>query len=164
SHTLKTLLKESPLTGDIQVPFAQGATLRAAKWPDGSESVARLVSDVARTEEQARLQEQDPSTIRQSPQDATVRAGVSQKDRLETELMQEETETVAYVELDEVSNRRIAGTLITYTWRAEGQLFVIREGKNFIGRGDISSEAVPRPCDIQIPQDLRLSGEHALIL
>jgi pSer/pThr/pTyr-binding forkhead associated (FHA) protein len=56
------------------------------------------------------------------------------------------------------------GVVITYTWRPEGQLFPIYEGRNFIGRADISSEAVPRPCDIQIPQDVKMSAEHALIL
>jgi hypothetical protein len=60
--------------------------------------------------------------------------------------------------------RRLLGLLVTYSWQSEGQLFPIRAGKNFIGRGEISSEAEHRPCDIQIPQDERLSGEHALIL
>ena len=60
--------------------------------------------------------------------------------------------------------RRIVGIMITYTWRPEGQLFPIYEGKNFIGRAEISDEAPPRDCDIQIPQDLKMSAEHALIL
>jgi pSer/pThr/pTyr-binding forkhead associated (FHA) protein len=60
--------------------------------------------------------------------------------------------------------RRITGVLLTYTWRPEGEIFPIREGKNFIGSGDVSSEAVHRSCDIQIPQDNTMSSEHALIL
>ena len=60
--------------------------------------------------------------------------------------------------------RRIVGVFISYTWRPEGQLFPIYEGRNFVGRADISSEAVPRPCDIQIPQDTQMSAEHVLIL
>jgi hypothetical protein len=60
--------------------------------------------------------------------------------------------------------RRIVGVVITYTWRPEGQLFPIHEGQNFIGRADISAESMRRPCDIQIPQDLKMSAEHALIL
>jgi pSer/pThr/pTyr-binding forkhead associated (FHA) protein len=56
------------------------------------------------------------------------------------------------------------GILITYTWRPEGQLFAIREGKNFIGAGNVSSDASHRPCDILITNDPRLSSEHALIL
>jgi pSer/pThr/pTyr-binding forkhead associated (FHA) protein len=64
----------------------------------------------------------------------------------------------------EGDTRRIVGALITYTWRPEGQLFPVREGKNFIGSGDISSEAFHRPCDVQIAEDRRMSGEHALIL
>jgi len=54
--------------------------------------------------------------------------------------------------------------LVTYTWHPEGQLFPVREGKTFIGSGDISSEAFHRSCDVQIPEDRRMSGEHALIL
>jgi FHA domain len=60
--------------------------------------------------------------------------------------------------------RRIVGVVITYTWRPEGQLFPIHEGQNFIGRADISAESMRRPCDIQIPQDPKMSAEHALIL
>jgi pSer/pThr/pTyr-binding forkhead associated (FHA) protein len=64
----------------------------------------------------------------------------------------------------EGDTRRIVGALITYTWRPEGEIFPVREGKTFIGSGDISSEAFQRGCDVQIPEDRRMSGEHALIL
>ena len=60
--------------------------------------------------------------------------------------------------------RRIVGAMVTYTWRPEGQLFQVYEGRNFIGRADMSGEAAPRPCDIQMPQDTQMSAEHALIL
>ncbi|MGH9957269.1 MAG: FHA domain-containing protein [Pyrinomonadaceae bacterium] len=60
--------------------------------------------------------------------------------------------------------RRILGILVTYTWRPEGQLFTVREGKNFIGAGDISSETSHRRCEILIETDPMLSSEHALIL
>jgi FHA domain len=60
--------------------------------------------------------------------------------------------------------RRIVGVLVTYTWRREGELFAVRAGKNFIGRGQISSEPHHRDCDIQVPQDGEMSEEHALIL
>lgn len=60
--------------------------------------------------------------------------------------------------------RRITGVLVTYTWRPEGEIHPIREGKNFIGSGDISSEAFHRSCDILVPQDNTMSAEHALIL
>jgi pSer/pThr/pTyr-binding forkhead associated (FHA) protein len=56
------------------------------------------------------------------------------------------------------------GALVSYTWHPEGELFPVREGKTFIGSGDISSEAFHRSCDVQIPEDRRMSGEHALIL
>ena len=60
--------------------------------------------------------------------------------------------------------RRLTGMLVTFTWRPEGEYFPVREGKNFIGSGDVSSEAVHRSCDIQVPQDNTMSSEHALIL
>jgi hypothetical protein len=60
--------------------------------------------------------------------------------------------------------RPITGALITYSWRPEGQLFPIRAGKNFVGRGEIGSEAVQRNCDVLVTQDEQMSGEHALIL
>jgi hypothetical protein len=60
--------------------------------------------------------------------------------------------------------RRIVGVLITYSWRPDGQLFEIREGKNFIGAGEVSSDATHRKCDILITDDPKMSAEHALIL
>jgi len=60
--------------------------------------------------------------------------------------------------------RRIVGVLVTYTWRREGELFAVRAGKNFIGRGQISSEPHHRDCDIQVPHDGEMSEEHALVL
>jgi pSer/pThr/pTyr-binding forkhead associated (FHA) protein len=68
----------------------------------------------------------------------------------------------AYV--GEGDTRRIVGALITYTWLPQGELFPVREGKTFIGSGDISSEADHRSCDVHVPQDRRMSAEHALIL
>lgn len=60
--------------------------------------------------------------------------------------------------------RRIVGVMITYNWRPEGELFPIREGKNFIGSGQVSSDPSHSKCHIQIPNDARMSSEHALIL
>ncbi len=67
-------------------------------------------------------------------------------------------------QVGEADTRRVMGFVITYTWRPEGQYFPIREGKNFIGAGAISSETTHRECEIQITEDARLSAEHALIL
>jgi FHA domain len=60
--------------------------------------------------------------------------------------------------------RRLTGMLVTYTWRPEGEYFPVREGKTFIGSGDVSSEALHRRCDIHVPHDETMSAEHALIL
>jgi pSer/pThr/pTyr-binding forkhead associated (FHA) protein len=64
----------------------------------------------------------------------------------------------------DVDTRRIMAVLVTYTWRPEGQLFLIREGKNFIGAGKISSETTHRECEVAITTDNMMSSEHALIL
>ena len=60
--------------------------------------------------------------------------------------------------------RRIVGVLVTYTWRPEGELFPVREGKNFIGSGMVSSDPSHPDCQVKIPQDVKMSSEHALIL
>jgi pSer/pThr/pTyr-binding forkhead associated (FHA) protein len=55
--------------------------------------------------------------------------------------------------------RRITGVLVTFSWRREGQLFPLYEGKNLIGSG----RTADRRCDVQISTDPTLSREHALI-
>lgn len=45
--------------------------------------------------------------------------------------------------------RRVVAVLVTYSWKPEGQIFPIREGRNLIGRGE--------ECDIRIPEDAMLS-------
>jgi FHA domain len=62
-----------------------------------------------------------------------------------------------------MDSRKICGVLITYSWRREGELHAIREGKNYIGSGNVESEG-GRPCDIQVSGDGGMSKEHALIL
>jgi len=60
--------------------------------------------------------------------------------------------------------RRIRGILITYTWHPQGDLFPIREGKNYIGAGTVNREPGDPQCDIYITDDPKLSSAHALIL
>ncbi|HVW86742.1 MAG TPA: FHA domain-containing protein, partial [Bryobacteraceae bacterium] len=57
---------------------------------------------------------------------------------------------------------RIVGVLISYSRRREGEVFAIREGKNFIGSGNCVSTGLP--CDVWFPEDKAMSSEHALIL
>jgi hypothetical protein len=52
--------------------------------------------------------------------------------------------------------RKIVGVLITYTWRPEGQIFPIREGRNLIGRN-------PDKCDIVVTEDAHLSEVNSHI-
>lgn len=52
--------------------------------------------------------------------------------------------------------RRIVGVLISYTWKPEGQIFPVREGRNLIGRN-------PEKCDIAIAEDQNLSEVNSHI-
>jgi hypothetical protein len=52
--------------------------------------------------------------------------------------------------------RRIVGVLISYTWKPEGQIFPIREGRNLIGRN-------PDKCDIVVTEDAHLSEVNSHI-
>ncbi len=58
-------------------------------------------------------------------------------------------DTVAPVAAPRAAARKIVGVLITYSWRPEGQMFPIREGRNLIGRG--------AECEVQISEDPALS-------
>src|SRR5579862_4785625 len=52
--------------------------------------------------------------------------------------------------------RKIVGALITFSWRPEGQLFPVREGRNLIG-------ADPKQCDIAVPEDNSLADVNSHI-
>jgi hypothetical protein len=54
------------------------------------------------------------------------------------------------------AGRKIVGILITYSWRPDGQLFAVREGRNLIGRD-------PEKCEIAIPDDQTLSAVNSHI-
>lgn len=51
--------------------------------------------------------------------------------------------------------RRIRAVLVTYSWQAEGQVFPVYEGRNYLG-----SES---DCEICLTSDRQLSGHHAAI-
>ncbi|MEM7353795.1 MAG: FHA domain-containing protein [Acidobacteriota bacterium] len=52
--------------------------------------------------------------------------------------------------------RRIVGVLVTYSWKPEGQLFAVREGRNYLG----SDPA----CEISLDLDGKISSRHASII
>ena len=54
------------------------------------------------------------------------------------------------------TGRRIVGILVTYTWLPEGQVFPVREGRNFLG--------CDPECDIALSTDSHLSGRHATVV
>jgi hypothetical protein len=53
--------------------------------------------------------------------------------------------------------RKIVGVLVTYSWRDQGQIFPVLEGRNRIGSD-------PNECDIAIPQDDTLSKINSHIV
>jgi pSer/pThr/pTyr-binding forkhead associated (FHA) protein len=59
--------------------------------------------------------------------------------------------------------RMITGVLVTYTWERQGELFILYEGRNVIGKGEVASEG-GRPCDVLLRSDATMSNEHAMIL
>ena len=58
-------------------------------------------------------------------------------------------ETTAQAPVPRAVARKIVGVLISYSWRPEGQMFPIREGRNLIGRGS--------ECEVQVSDDPTLS-------
>lgn len=56
----------------------------------------------------------------------------------------------------EAGMRKIVGVLVTYTWRPEGQLFAVREGRNYLGQDT--------ECEIAVPNDKQMSARHATII
>jgi hypothetical protein len=52
--------------------------------------------------------------------------------------------------------RRMVAVLVTYTWKPEGQLFPVREGRNYIGRD--------AECEVCLPNDTQMSSRHSTIL
>ena len=51
--------------------------------------------------------------------------------------------------------RKIVGLLVTYSWRPEGQVYEVREGRNLIGRDP--------SCDICVSEDETMSGTNSHI-
>jgi pSer/pThr/pTyr-binding forkhead associated (FHA) protein len=58
---------------------------------------------------------------------------------------------------------KITGVLVTFTWEPQGEIFVLFEGRNVIGKGRLDNEG-GRPCDVLLTADATLSSEHAVIL
>jgi pSer/pThr/pTyr-binding forkhead associated (FHA) protein len=52
--------------------------------------------------------------------------------------------------------RKAVALLVTYTWRPEGQVMLLREGRNYIGSDP--------ECEIFLPDDPQISGKHATIV
>jgi hypothetical protein len=54
------------------------------------------------------------------------------------------------------ADRRIVAILVTYTWRPDGEIYSVREGRNYIGNDP--------DCEVCVTQDPQLSSRHATIL
>jgi hypothetical protein len=59
--------------------------------------------------------------------------------------------------------RKLTGVVTSFTWTRLGQLFEVRDGRNYVGSGDVSSEN-NRRCDVHVPDDHLMSAAHFLIL
>lgn len=59
--------------------------------------------------------------------------------------------------------RRIVGVLSTFTWTRLGELYPVRDGRNYAGSGVVSA-ANDAPCDILVTEDATMSSAHFLIL
>jgi hypothetical protein len=57
--------------------------------------------------------------------------------------------------LPSLTQRKVVGVLVTYSWKADGEIYPIREGRNLIGRD--------ADCDICIAMDQTLSGRNSHI-
>jgi len=73
------------------------------------------------------------------------------------------TASMAPVARNTAPRRKITGVLVTFTWDRQGDLFVLYEGRNVIGKGYVQSEG-GRPCDVLLHTDSTMSDEHAVIL
>ncbi|MGH9765168.1 MAG: FHA domain-containing protein, partial [Blastocatellia bacterium] len=54
------------------------------------------------------------------------------------------------------AQRRIVAILATFSWSPDGEIYPVREGRNYIGSDP--------ECDICVTQDPQLSSRHATIL
>lgn len=107
----------------------------------------------------------------QAERQANGEGAVNQRDRTRTRVEEEGSSTsfplreadVAQPQASEQGdNNRIVGVLISYSRRREGEVFPIREGRNYIGSGTIDSFGAV--CDICFPEDRSMSEKHALLL
>lgn len=58
--------------------------------------------------------------------------------------------------------RALTGIVFTFSWTKLGQLFEVRDGRNYAGSGTVGPDE--RPLDIQLSNDEKMSGAHFLIL
>lgn len=105
----------------------------------------------------------DESAVSASDRRTRV-GGAPAESRRETRVMPSTGGSSPAQPAGEGDTRRIVGVLITYTWRPEGQLFAVREGKNFIGAGKVGSAPGEPDCEILIANDPKMSSLHASIL
>lgn len=55
----------------------------------------------------------------------------------------------------QTTGRRIVGLMVTYSWRPEGEVFAVYEGRNYVGHD--------RDCEVRMMDDDTISGKHAAI-
>jgi len=86
-----------------------------------------------------------------------------ERNKVKTEVLMDAEQKLTKKDNNErKSHRKIVGILLTFTWKSEGEIFPITEGRNFIGKGKMPIEDYH--CDVYVPQDERMGSTHVLLL
>jgi hypothetical protein len=146
---------------EAKVKLAPEVNLKVApelskpRWLPAQFAKSKSGTPDAPVEEKQQMPERDarnPTRVEQSPS------------RRETRYQNLTDQPASNVKPDPIDNRKIVGVLASYTWRAEGQLFPVREGRTHIGAGSIKSDPEHRQVEVFCPLDEQLSADHAEIL
>jgi hypothetical protein len=87
------------------------------------------------------------------PRHTQIDPGISEEESGHTKI---DTQSEPIRKKTNVQDRKITGVLVTFSWKFQGELFALYEGRNVIGSAGSS--------DIQITTDPSMSGDHAVIL
>jgi hypothetical protein len=117
------------------------------------------------SEQEIEPQEIEPMDEKSSRNPTRVGRSVEPPDgRRQTHLHHSSPGSEVVVKKGRIDNRKIVGVLVSYTWRPEGELFAVREGRTHIGADQIKDDPEHREVEVPCPLDDLISGDHALIL
>lgn len=131
----------------MEVPAAAGGG-RSPTVPEGPSSVRKPTTD------------ENAGVLPPLPEPPVSKVQRHDKTRFASPVLQQADEPavkgVSAPPVSEPGTRRIVAVLVTYTWRPGGQVFPVREGRNYLGRGP--------DCEICLPDDPQMSSRHATII